>query len=107
MFHRYTSFHQTISPDDAILKRDNLWDGQIMSHCVDTGFDDILYKCNRGLVLPVKGNSQPYHNYFFDTSDTSFFDIFYRVLEFIGTFLLDILFEFLYFYGTLFFDNLF
>ena len=65
MFHRYTSFHQTISPDDAILKRDNLWDRQIMSHCVDTGFDDILYKCNRGLVLPVKGNSQPLPQLFF------------------------------------------
>ena len=45
--------------------------------------------------------------FFFDVSDFSFFDIFYKVMEFIGTFSFDNLFEFLDFFVTLLFEVLF
>ena len=80
-----------------------------MSEWVGRGFNDILYKCNRGLVFLVEGNSQAYHNLFYLPFHVPYLFIYisYKVLEFLGIFFFDILFEFLGYFCILLFDNIF
>ena len=54
MFHINTIFHQMISLDDTILEWEYyIFHAYTIWHYVDTGFDDILCKNNRDLVLLV------------------------------------------------------
>ena len=53
-----------------------------------------MRKYNSVLVSLVEGNLQLGHIFsYLDVLDTSFFDIFYEIQNFRGTFLFDILFE--------------
>ena len=62
--------------------------------CIDTGFDNILCKCNKTLVLLAKGNFQPYPFCSLDFSCTSFFNIFKEILKFLGNFFLVVYYNF-------------
>ena len=62
--------------------------------CIDTGFDNISCKCNKGLVLLAKGNFQPYPFCSLDFSFTWFSDIFKEILKFLGNFFLVVYYNF-------------
>ena len=57
------NFYEMALLDDASLHWCKFFHASIIWHCFDTGFNDILCKCNRGLVLFAEGNPQPYHNF--------------------------------------------
>ena len=101
MFHIYTFFHQMVSLDDTILEWEYyIFHAYTIWHYVDTGFDDILCKYNRDLVLLVAGNCQPCHNFSYFL-DISAFDIFYQFQHFIGTFFLIFYFNIRVFFAAL------
>ena len=94
MFHINTIFHQMISLDDTILEWEYyIFHAYTIWHYLDTGFDDILCKYNRGLVLFAARNCQPCHN-FFCFLDISVFDIFYQFQHFVDIFFLIFYFNF-------------
>ena len=70
--------------------------------CADAAFDFILRKYNRGLVLLIEGNSQPYHKLFsfLVISGTSFSNVFNEVQGFLCNFFPGIYFVFCDFLDT-------
>ena len=99
MFHICAIFHQMISLNDTTLK----WGFDIfcvekISRCVDTGFESILCKCNRGLIT------------FFFFSWHFWYQIFwyfYEVLNFLGTSFLVSGFEWYFIFWRSFFISAF
>ena len=63
-----------ISLDNSILQLEcDIFHAYTIWHCVDKGFDDILCKHNKILILLVERNTRPCHIFFFvDISGTTF-----------------------------------